>query len=239
MGLAKMMIQVEAGHGDKDVRFDEHSEMNIEVKFNPKTLSVSRTVSWQSQQAAKRDTPELQYTSADPATLSVDLFFDTYDSDKPIDQKDSVFTETKKLLALAAVVGDKHRPPVCRLQWGTQAVFFQGVLTQIDQNYTMFTELGTPVRATLKCSFKQWRSNSDDLQKQNLMSADVAKVWTVRRGQTLASIAAQEYADASRWRDIAAANGIDDPLALAPGSMILLPPVRPNASRGMNAEDSL
>lgn len=239
MGLARMVIQVEAGHGDKDVRFDQHSEMNIEVTFNPKTLSVSRTVSWQSQQAAKRDTPELQYTSADPATLSVDLFFDTYDSDKPIDQKDSVFTQTKRLLALAAVVGDKHRPPVCRLQWGTQAVFFQGVLTQIDQTYTMFTELGTPVRATLKCSFKQWRSNSDDLQKQNLMSADVAKVWTVRRGQTLASIAAQEYADASRWRDIAAANGIDDPLALAPGSTILLPPVRPNASRSTRAEDIL
>jgi nucleoid-associated protein YgaU len=234
-----MVIQVEVGHGEKDVRFDEQSETNIEVKFNPKTLSVSRSVSWESQKAAKRDTPELQYTSADPATLSIDLFFDTYDSAKPIDQKDSVFTETKKLLALAAVAGDKHRPPVCRLQWGTQAVFFQGVLTQIDQNYTMFTELGTPVRATLKCSFKQWRSNIDDRKKQNLMSADVAKVWTVRRGQTLASIAAQEYADASRWRDIAAANGIDDPLALAPGSTILLPPVRPNASRRMRAEDIL
>ncbi|MCC8400472.1 LysM peptidoglycan-binding domain-containing protein [Paraburkholderia sp. MMS20-SJTN17] len=239
MGLAKMVIQVEVGHGEKDVRFDEHSETNIEVKFNPKTLSVSRSVSWQSQKAAKRDAPELQYTSADPATLSVDLFFDTYDSDKPIDQKDSVFAETKKLLALAAVAGDKHRPPVCRLQWGTQAVFFQGVLMQIDQNYTLFTELGTPVRATLKCSFKQWRSNIDDRKKQNLMSADVAKVWTVRRGQTLASIAAQEYADASRWRDIAAANGIDDPLTLAPGSTILLPPVRPSASRVMRAEDIL
>ncbi|MEM5332308.1 hypothetical protein VSR34_38420, partial [Paraburkholderia sp. JHI2823] len=103
----------------------------------------------------------------------------------------------------------------------------------------MFTELGTPVRATLKCSFKQWRSNIDDRKKQNLMSADVAKVWTVKRGQTLASIAAQEYADASRWRDLAAAHGIDDPLALAPGSTILLPPVRPSASRVIRAEDIL
>jgi nucleoid-associated protein YgaU len=239
MGLAKLTIQVETGSGGDDVRFDEHNDGNITVGFNPRTLSISRSVSWQSQQAAKRDSPELQYTSADPAMLSVDLFFDTYDTDEPIDQKKSVFTETKKLLALAAVAGDKHRPPVCRLQWGTQAVFFQGVLTRIEQHYTMFTELGTPVRATLKCAFRQWRSNIDDRRKQNLMSADVAKVRLVRRGQTLAGIAAQEYGDANRWRDIATSNDIDDPLALAPGSTILLPPVRTGAPRLTGPEDIL
>lgn len=221
---------VETGSSDKDVRFEDGAS-NITVKFNPKSLSVSRTVSWQSQNAAKRDTPELQYTSADPATLSVDLFFDTYDTPAAIDQKESVLKQTGDLLALAAVAGDKHRPPVCRLKWGRQGVFFQGVLTQIDQTYTMFTEFGVPVRATLKCSFKQWRANDTDLKDQNLMSADVAKVWMVKRGQTLASIAAQEYADARRWRDIAVANNIDNPLTLAPGSSILLPPVRPSAAQ--------
>jgi nucleoid-associated protein YgaU len=239
MELTKMVIQVEVGSGEKDVRFSDDGPNNITVMFNPKTLSISRAVSWQSQKAAKRDTPELQYTSADPATLSIDLFFDTYDNDTPLDSKVSVLTHTGKLLDLAAVAGDKHRPPVCRLKWGHQGVFFQGVLTQIDQTYTMFTELGTAVRATLKCQFKQWQANQKDLQKQRLMSADVAKIWLVKRGQTLASIAAQEYADASRWRDIAAANGIDDPLALAPGSTILLPPIRPDARHRTRPEDML
>ena len=229
MGLDKLIIMVETGSSDKDVRFED-GPSNITVDFNPKSLQISRTVGWKSQEAAKRDTPELQYTSADPASLNVDLFFDTYDSPNPIDQKENVYDHTRKLLALAAVAGDKHRPPICRLKWGRQGVFFQGVLTQIDQTYTMFTEFGVPVRATLKCAFKQWRANDTDLKDQKLMSADVAKIWLVKRGQTLASIAAQEYADARRWRDIAAANNIDDPLALAPGSSILLPPVRPGAA---------
>jgi nucleoid-associated protein YgaU len=102
-------------------------------------------------------------------------------------------------------------------------MIFQGVLQNLDQNYTMFLENGVPVRATAKCTFMQWRANASDLKKQNLMSADVAKSWTVRRGQTLASIAAEEYLDPANWRDIAAANGIDDPLALAPGTTLLLP----------------
>lgn len=82
------------------------------------------------------------------------------------------------------------------------------------------------MRATVKCTFTQWRSNQKDLKKQNLMSSDVVKVWTVRRGQTLASIAALEYRDPRYWRQIAEANGIDDPLALQPGTTLLLPALR-------------
>ncbi len=87
----------------------------------------------------------------------------------------------------------------------------------------MFTEAGTPVRATANCTFKQWRPTREDLQKQSLMSSDVAKVWVVKRGQSLATIAAVEYGDPRAWRIIADANGIDNPLGLAPGTRLLLP----------------
>jgi nucleoid-associated protein YgaU len=236
MGLAKLTILVE--QPGSNVQFNENdSEHAIVAMFNPKSLSITRSVQWQSQKAAKRDVPELQFTSADPATLSIDLFFDTYDT--PQVPKTSVLAYTRKLLALTNVDGDKHRPPVCRLKWGAQAVFFQGVLKQLEQQYTMFTEDGTAVRANVKCTFMQWRSNANDLKKQNLMSPDVVKVWQVKRGQTLASIAAREYLDPRRWRDIAAANGIDDPFALRPGMTILLPALRPSALSSMKAEDIL
>ena len=109
------------------------------------------------------------------------------------------------------------------MQWGENHVFFQGVLQQLDSSYTLFLESGLPVRATCKCTFKQWISNATDLKRQDLMSSDVAKVWVVVRGQTLAHIAALEYGDPRQWRVIAKANDIDDPLALAPGTRLLLP----------------
>jgi nucleoid-associated protein YgaU len=47
----------------------------------------------------------------------------------------------------------------------------------------------------------------------------------VGRGDTLQSIAFKEYDDAGEWRRIAEANGIDDPLELAPGKRLLIPPI--------------
>ena len=73
---------------------------------------------------------------------------------------------------------------------------------------------------------KQWKSNNSDLKDQNLMSADVAKVWTVKLGQTLASIANYEYGDPHKWRPIAEANGIEDPSRMVPGSILIIPALR-------------
>jgi nucleoid-associated protein YgaU len=228
MGLKMLTILVETqGSTDKNLQFGSAtSDSTIVAMFNPNRLTVSRSVSWPNQNAAKRDTPESQFIGGEPATLSVDLFFDTYDTEEEQDQKKSVKKlYTDKLLHLTTVEqhGSIHRPPVCRLTWGEQAMFFQGVLQQIETQFTMFVETGMPVRATNRCTFKQWVSTMTDLEKQNLMSSDVAKVWIVKRGQTLASIAAAEYGDPRQWQAIAEANGIDDPLALSPGMSLMLP----------------
>jgi len=225
MELSKLTILVE--QPGAALQFgSETSASTIVAMFNPNKLSVSRTVQWENQKAAKRDNPEMQFTGAEPATIGIDLLFDTYDSVKAEQDKDNVKKiYTDKLLYLTTVEkhGDKHRPPVCQLKWGNLGMFFQGVLQQLETTFTMFTSLGTPVRATSKCTFKQWVTNSKDLGNQDLMSSDVAKVWVVKRGQSLASIAAAEYGDPRAWRVIADANGIDDPLELAPGTRLLLP----------------
>lgn len=225
MELSKLTILVE--QPGAALQFGSETSPNtIVAMFNPNKLSVTRSVQWQNQQAAKRDNPEMQYTGAEPATINIDLLFDTYDSPKAETDKDNVKKiYTDKLLHLTTVEehGDKHRPPVCQLKWGKLGMFFQGVLQQLETTFTMFTSLGTPVRATSKCTFKQWVTNTTDLGNQDLMSSDVAKVWVVKRGQSLATIAAAEYGDPRAWRVIAEANGIDDPLGLVPGTRLLLP----------------
>jgi nucleoid-associated protein YgaU len=225
MELARLTILVETQGGVMQFG-DAASDDTLVAMFNPNKLTVGRSVQWQNQQAAKRDNPEMQFTGAEPATLSIDLLFDTYDTPEPESEKESVkVVYTDKLLHLTTVEqhGDKHRPPVCRLQWGDQGIFFQGVLQQLEIQYTMFTAGGVPVRATARCTFKQWISDVGDLRKQNLMSSDVAKIWVVKRGQSLATIASAEYGDPRAWRIIADANGIDNPLSLAPGTRLLLP----------------
>jgi nucleoid-associated protein YgaU len=226
MELKRLTILVESTGGTLQFAGATSGDAIIAM-FNPNKLTLSRSVQWQNQQAAKRDNPEMQDTGAEPATLTIDLLFDTYDTPEPEESKRSVkAVYADKLLHLTTVEqhGDKHRPPVCRLQWGDLGIFFQGVLQQLETTFTMFTAAGTPVRATARCTFKEWLPNVTDLQKQNTQSADLAKVWVVKRGQSLPVIASLEYGDPRAWRIIAETNGIDNPLALVPGTRLMLPP---------------
>lgn len=220
MALKPLTIQVEEDFlGGKPVF---NTSKPIVAQFNPNRLSFSRTVSWPLEDA-KRDTPEVQFTGAQPTTLTIDLFFDTYDSPDSI--KKDVRKQTDRLFDLTTVEehGKMHRPPVCRLLWGSMGRFFQGVLESLEQQFTLFMDDGTPVRATSHCTFKGWRTNDEDQKRQNLQSPDVAKTWIVKRGETLHGIAALEYRNPALWRPIAIENGIDDPINLTPGSVLLIP----------------
>ncbi len=219
MALKKLQILIEK---EGAVLVFEQSSA-ISALFNPNKLVFNKSVNWEEQGAAQRDVPELQFTNAQPRTLNLDLIFDTYDT--PNAAKEDVRTYTQKLFHLTTVEthGDKHRPPVCRLAWGAVGVFFQGVLEQLEQQFTLFMEDGTPVRATSRCTFKEWRTNYDDLNRQATQSSDIAKTRIMKRGETLSSMAAEEYRDPGLWRPIATENDIDDPLSLVPGTVLLIP----------------
>jgi nucleoid-associated protein YgaU len=47
--------------------------------------------------------------------------------------------------------------------------------------------------------------------------------YTIRRGDTLWSVARQVYGDGNRWRDIADANGISNPKKLRIGQKLMIP----------------
>jgi nucleoid-associated protein YgaU len=209
MGLEYFTIKPESGP-------------EIKALFNPNKLVIAKSVRWEEQKAKERDVPELQFKSGEPRTLNVELIFDTYDT--PEAEKESVQNHTDKLLKLALVDGHKHRPPVCELSWGKlNKDFFKGVLEKLDQEFSLFMENGTPVRATCRCTFKEWRTDQEDQQKRNPKSSDVVKTRIVKRGDTLSRIAAEMYLDPRLWRPIANENGVDDPLNLTPGAVLLIP----------------
>ena len=224
MALKKLQIVPEVGK----LQFDVSNA--IDALFNPDELGFSSSTGWKTATAAQRDVPELQFTSSEPRTLAVRLFFDTYDT-PDLPKRDVRRVHTDRVLKLTMVASATHRPPVCRLSWGSAGELFQGVLERLDQKFTMFMDDGTPVRATLSCSFKEWRRNQEDRKRQGLESSDVAKTRVVRRGDTLSSIAAEEYLDPGLWRPIGAANGIDDPLRLEPGRVLLVPRLLPDRTR--------
>jgi len=189
-----------------------------DVLFNPKEYSVQKSVQWEPHKAPGLDTPEQEFTSGNPAVLSVELFFDTYEG------KTDVRTEhTDKIMTLALVDADKHRPPLVMFSWG--GFTFKGVVESLTLRYTMFLPDGKPCRATANLSIKEAKSAAEQLQENPRNSPDHTKRRTLKHGETLALIAHEEYDDPAEWRRIADANGIMDPKDVKPGTVLTLPPI--------------
>ena len=189
-----------------------------DVLFNPKEYSVQKSVQWEPHKAPGLDTPEQEFTSGNPAVLSVELFFDTYE-----DKKDVRTEHTEKIMTLALVDADKHRPPLVMFSWG--GFTFKGVVESLTLRYTMFLPDGKPCRATANLSIKEAQTAKEQLEANPRNSPDHTKRRTVKMGETLALIAHEEYDDPAEWRRIADANGIMDPKDVKPGTVLTLPPI--------------
>jgi hypothetical protein len=133
--------------------------------------------------------------------------------------------ETLLLEKMTQIVDEKHGPPVVKFIWGS--FWFTGIFTQLNIRYTMFLGLGVPCRATAQCSMREYTPLDQQRMGTPPQSPDHAKMRLVKRGETLHSIAAMEYDDASEWRRIADANKIVDPMRLEPGMELLVPPILP------------
>jgi len=88
--------------------------------------------------------------------------------------------------------------------------------------YVLFRRDGTPLRAEVDLKLS---AAPQEPKAQNPTSGarSAQRVRRLARGDSLQSIAFQEYGDASLWRGIATVNGIDDPLRLVPGRELRLP----------------
>ena len=68
MALKKLQIMVEKEGAV--LTFEQNSDTNFSALFNPDKLVFNKSVNWQKQDAAQRDVPELQFTNAEPRTLT-------------------------------------------------------------------------------------------------------------------------------------------------------------------------
>ena len=195
----------------------------LAFQFNPTEMTMSKSVTPVPQRAANANAPDPQHVTGGPATLKFStVWFDTYELGVSVY---SMYIST--LEKMAHVDEHLHRPPYVVFMWGAnfgakpdQTPTYIWQLADFSVTYTMFLPDATPVRASCSITLKEVP------QKQTqLKSPDTAHVRLLQRGDTLQGIAAAEYDDPAQWRRIAEANGIDDPLAIAPGRRLLIPPI--------------
>jgi phage tail protein X len=214
----------------KAVIMNVDSGDRVECLFNPKEYTFAKQNNWEKKKVTGGNVPQVTFSGGDPATLQMELLFDTYAEANGGLAEDVRKKYTDKIWGLMIVdeklkdkKNKKGRPPTVRFQWGS-AWSFNAVLKSVQQKFTLFLPDGTPVRATLTCAFEQVQDEAQ-LAPQNPTSGGIGgeRVWTVAEGDSLGWIAYKEYGDTSKWREIAEANRLASVRELIPGSVLVIP----------------
>jgi nucleoid-associated protein YgaU len=203
----------------------------IRCLFNPAELTITKSNTWQAPETKGGNTPELRFQSGQPGTLTLSLTLDTTDTGE------EVTGYTDRLLDLMKVdpalkgsdkQRNKARPPWVEFHWG-KLHSFKAIVEKLTIKFTYFASSGMPLRAKADMSLKQWNEEGAyPLQNPTSHTPTLHTVHRLVPGETLDRVAATHYADSTRWRLIAEANNIIDPITVPAGTLLVIPelPVR-------------
>jgi hypothetical protein len=198
---------------------------DVEFQFNPNQLQLTRSASWSAQPAVALERgPTPEFAGAQPASLEVEVFLDG--SARPTASK--VRQQVEQLLSCCevepqSISSKRPSPPWVRLSWGSfTTVQFVAYVESVSASYSLFSPTGEPLRATCRLSLKEVPQPTKG-QNPTSGARTAQRVHSVVAGDSLASLAWNEYGDPTAWRAIAEVNDIDDPMRLRPGQALLLP----------------
>jgi Contractile injection system tube protein len=215
---------------------------DIPCLFNPADLTISKSTQWTESKGKGKNTPKLTFQQGQSGKITLNLTLDTttkrlganYTAGEPVTKY------TTALLALMKVDpslkgsnkgNNSARPPWCEFHWG-DFHSFKCVVESLQIKFTYFASDGTPLRAQANLTLKQYEDQEAwGAQNPTSLTLIPHAVHHVVHGETLDRIASTRYGDPSRWRLLAEANGILDPLELQPGAALSVPEVEA-VSRG-------
>jgi Contractile injection system tube protein/T4-like virus tail tube protein gp19 len=208
----------------------------------PSTVNVSKSAYWDADASPTASgSGPVTWNGTAPMDISFDFILDGASSDSNIIQSTatqgqnigeegpsstSVMPVAEQLLSLlevdpaSALLGFGSAPLVV-LIWG-EFVSPVSYMVNLNMNFTRFNASGTPIRAEGNISMRQYPvfdvlqnpTSGGELPRQSAVLYD---------GDTLAHVAYRSYRSPARWRDLAQANGIDDPMRMQPGTTMLVP----------------
>jgi LysM repeat protein len=204
------------------------TEGNVQIPcmFNPSELHISRSNSWSGGTRRGQDAPELEFDGGEAGTMDLDLMFDTTSAGLPVTNYTNKVLDLMKIdTTLAGYDASKNngRPPWVKFHWGDMHSF-KAIIESVDIRFTYFSSTGMPLRAKVEMSLKQYEPDANwGPQNPTSGTPQPHRVHRVQKGETLDRISARHYGDSTKWRLIAEANGITDPLALRPGAFLNIP----------------
>jgi hypothetical protein len=203
----------------------------IQALFNPTELTITKGNNWTFDPIKGTSLPKGKFGGGKPREMQINLLLDQSLPNDGLSVKD-IADKLFKMMEVPSGAGGGGAnavPPLVTFQWGDMPSF-KAACTSLTIAFQLFKPNGTPIRADVKLALTQAEtatsasSNSSNRRTNpTTRSEGGLGVHVVRDGDSLQSVAHRTYGDPNRWRLIAEANGIDNPLHLRRGTPLNLP----------------
>lgn len=210
---------------------------NVPVQFNPETLKLTYANQLVEPKGGDQaaGTAGRQFVGAGTTKLALQLWFDVGAMEETTDPEstgeagivDDVRRLTQHVVFFMTpqpsdVDPAQLAPPGVRFEWGSFA--FDGMVEGMEESIEFFSPQGKPLRASISLTLSAQKilprdSSADTGPLAARVGHTPLKV--AKAGDSLQGLAAAG-GKGGDWQGIAAANGIEDPLRMAPGQFINL-----------------
>ena len=133
--------------------------LEVTAQYNPKELAIERSVPWTEHKAVKADKAYIEYACGDGRSMSLELFFDSYEGGGSVQTNISDLTRMSMVRDPSSTKEEYLRPHRVVVAWGSSGAdympAFRGVIESLSTKYTMFDPRGKPVRATCTVKIKE------------------------------------------------------------------------------------
>jgi len=200
---------------------------SISLLINPSELSLKRKTEFSTCVPMGDAASGRNFSKMQPDTLTFSTVFDgtgvvpmPTGSKLPPEVEDQLEALNKIVYAYN---GQQHQPDVVQIVWGR--LLFNGRLTSLDIDYTLFKPNGAPLRAKVSMSFQGYKTRQEATLEADASSPDLSHLVVVRDGDTLPLLCHRIYGDSSYYVDVARFNGLHAFRTLKPGLTLHFPPL--------------
>jgi Contractile injection system tube protein/LysM domain len=215
--------------GFQHAKLEIDGQPPIECAFNPQMYTIVKTNVWTFKPRTGVDLPDGEFGGGNPRLIKLSLLLDVslLGPDQSIREvSDRLF---KMMETGGGGGGGGGVPPFVTFTWGSVNTF-KAVATSLSVQFLLFHPNGEPIRADVGLELAQAdkastasASSAGEPQNPTTRAMRGLRIHSVKDGDSLAGIAYDAYGDPNRWRVIAEANGIDDPLRLRRGTPLTIP----------------
>ena len=212
---------------DQTFTREKDNGQTVEVQFNPETLKVTFANQLVQPQGGDQSAGNAgrQFVGAGTTKLALQLWFDVNAmTEDPVDDVRRLTQKVIYFMTPQKSDADKTKlaPPGVRFVWGSFK--FDGMVDGMEESLEFFSPEGKPLRASMSLTLSQQKILEVKFEGDGKVPSQPgqAPLDTAKQGDSLQNMAAKK--GKGDWQSIAAANGIEDPLRMAPGQLIDLNP---------------